>query len=119
MTLQTEIDLCIEQNVHNRTADEIRSYANNWTLGPDDHPLINASILFDEEGHGVGGAGAVVTADMDLCSDEDEGFQKDVEATKDGNGEESVTVEAPAAEQMVSVMIGDSYIDFCKRKSRF
>ncbi|XP_039433750.1 YLP motif-containing protein 1-like isoform X2 [Culex pipiens pallens] len=116
VTLQTEIDLCIEQNVHNRTADEIRSYANNWTLGPDDHPLINASVLFDEEGHGVAGAGAgavVVSADMDLCSDEDEGFQKDGEAAKDGNGgEESVAAgDGAAVAEQVDDADEDSNLD--------
>uniref|UniRef100_A0A1Q3F4V8 YLP motif-containing protein 1 n=1 Tax=Culex tarsalis TaxID=7177 RepID=A0A1Q3F4V8_CULTA len=88
VTLQTEIDLCIEQNVHNRTADEIRSYANNWTLGPDDHPLINASILFDTDDAPL--AAGAAPADMDLCSEEeDEGFQKEAaDEPKDGKDEE-------------------------------
>lgn len=90
VTLQTEIDLCIEQNIHGRTPDEIRSYANNWTLGPDDHPLINAGILFDDAGHPQE---TTVVADMDLCSDDEDGLPKVAveedaeEGAKGGDGE--------------------------------
>lgn len=97
VTLQTEIDLCIEQNIHKRTADEIRSYANNWTLGPDDHPLINASILFDDHSQHP----AMAPADMDLCTEDDDGFQNDAVGggeKKDGeNGGESVPASAVTA----------------------
>lgn len=91
VTLQTEIELCIEQNVHKRTADEIRSYANNWSLGPSDHPMINASILFDTEEEGQGQV--AVPTDMDLCTEEDDGFQKDVDLTNENGEKQTVDVD--------------------------
>lgn len=95
VTLQTEIDLCVEQNIHNRTADEIRSYANNWTLGPNDHPLINAGILFDT----VDENQETVEADMDLCTEEDDGFTKDTaeEPPADNGGEKPAEQEDDSA----------------------
>ncbi|XP_055544894.1 uncharacterized protein LOC129729984 isoform X2 [Wyeomyia smithii] len=66
-TMQTDIELCIEQNIHNRKADEIRCYANDWALGPADHVLINASMLLDpQDDH------PVTHADMDICTEEDD-----------------------------------------------
>ncbi|XP_053693099.1 uncharacterized protein LOC128741352 isoform X2 [Sabethes cyaneus] len=66
-TMQTEIDLCVEQNIHSRTVAEIRSYANVWALGPADHVLINASMLLDPQEDNQ-----IVQADMDLCTEEDD-----------------------------------------------
>ncbi|KXJ76511.1 hypothetical protein RP20_CCG009538 [Aedes albopictus] len=66
-TLQTEMEMCIEQNIHKRTVDDIRAYANRWALCPNEHVQINASMLFDpvetEEPQ---------PTDMDLCTEEDD-----------------------------------------------
>lgn len=60
--------MCIEQNIHKRSVDDIRAYAERWTLCPNDHPQINASSLFDPEG-----AEPPQPTDMDLCTEEDDG----------------------------------------------
>lgn len=66
-TLQTELDMCIEQNIHHRTVDDIRAYANRWALCPNDHVQINASMLFNPEEPEQPQA-----TDMDLCTEEDD-----------------------------------------------
>ncbi|XP_062556485.1 YLP motif-containing protein 1-like isoform X2 [Armigeres subalbatus] len=66
-TLQTELDMCIEQNIHHRTVDDIRAYANRWALCPNDHVQINASILFNPEE-----TEQPQPTDMDLCTEEDD-----------------------------------------------
>ena len=59
--------MCIEQNIHKRTVDDIRAYANRWALCPNEHVQINASMLFDpvetEEPQ---------PTDMELCTEEDD-----------------------------------------------
>lgn len=67
-TLQTEIELCAEQNIHNRTIDEIRNYVKNWELSPDDHVQINASTLLDPPDE----CPNETAADMDLCTEDDD-----------------------------------------------
>ncbi|XP_058452631.1 YLP motif-containing protein 1-like [Malaya genurostris] len=66
-TMQTDIDLCIEQNIHKRTGEEIKAYAEKWALGPSDHVLINACTLLDPNDNNH-----IVPADMDLCTEEDD-----------------------------------------------
>ncbi|XP_065076105.1 uncharacterized protein ZAP3 isoform X2 [Ochlerotatus camptorhynchus] len=66
-TLQTELDMCIEQNIHKRTVDDIRAYANRWALCPNDHAQINASSLFNPEE-----TEPPQPTDMDLCTEEDD-----------------------------------------------
>lgn len=80
--MQTDIDLCIEQNIHKRTAEEIRAYANNWALGPSDHVLINASMLLDpQDDH------QTTQADMDLCTEEDDQPQQSDPVDASGEAE--------------------------------
>ncbi|XP_058170884.1 uncharacterized protein LOC131286040 [Anopheles ziemanni] len=68
-TLQTDVDVCARQNVHNRTAAEIQAYADSWAMAPDEHVQINFNGLFsDVEQQDTD----TTVADMDLAAPEEE-----------------------------------------------
>ncbi|XP_055632525.1 uncharacterized protein LOC129773002 isoform X2 [Toxorhynchites rutilus septentrionalis] len=110
-TLQTEVELCAEQNIHNRTIDEIRKYVSNWELSPDDHVQINASTLLDP----LDESAVQTAADMDLCTEEDDIQQTDVIAQQDSpperieaqsglqDNDEDSNIDAPEPVWMASV----------------
>ncbi|XP_058825719.1 YLP motif-containing protein 1-like [Topomyia yanbarensis] len=86
--MQTEIDLCIEQNIHKRTAGDIKAYAEKWALGPADHILINASTLLDPQD-----TSEIVLADMELCTEEDDQLPTDTVPDEKALGEQEITAE--------------------------
>uniref|UniRef100_A0A182VW57 YLP motif-containing protein 1 n=1 Tax=Anopheles minimus TaxID=112268 RepID=A0A182VW57_9DIPT len=48
-TMQTDVEDCARQNIHNRTEQEIQIYADNWAMAPDEHVQINFNSLFKPE----------------------------------------------------------------------
>ncbi|XP_052888561.1 uncharacterized protein LOC128297047 [Anopheles moucheti] len=68
-TMQTDVEDCARQNVHNRTEQEIQIYADNWAMAPDEHVQINFSSLFKPE---LPGDTDTTVADMDLAAVDEE-----------------------------------------------
>ncbi|XP_052864674.1 uncharacterized protein LOC128271262 isoform X2 [Anopheles cruzii] len=66
-TMQTDVDACVEQNVHHRTAEEIQVYADNWAMAPDEHVQLNFNSLLEPDRSDTN---AVVT-DMDIAGDDE------------------------------------------------
>uniref|UniRef100_A0AAG5D3J3 YLP motif-containing protein 1 n=1 Tax=Anopheles atroparvus TaxID=41427 RepID=A0AAG5D3J3_ANOAO len=67
-TMQTDVDVCARQNIHNRTAVEIQAYADAWAMAPEDHVQINFNGLLQSEQQDTD----TTVADMDLADPEEE-----------------------------------------------
>uniref|UniRef100_A0A182XP20 YLP motif-containing protein 1 n=1 Tax=Anopheles quadriannulatus TaxID=34691 RepID=A0A182XP20_ANOQN len=77
-TMQTDVEDCARQNIHNRTEAEIQAYADNWAMAPDDHVQINFNSLLEPE---LQEETDTMVADMELVgADEEEPYGVDDQA---------------------------------------
>ena len=73
--MQTDVEDCARQNIHNRTEAEIQAYADNWAMAPDDHVQINFNSLLEPE---LQEETDTMVADMELVgADEEEPYGAD------------------------------------------
>uniref|UniRef100_A0A182RD96 YLP motif-containing protein 1 n=1 Tax=Anopheles funestus TaxID=62324 RepID=A0A182RD96_ANOFN len=68
-TMQTDVEDCARQNIHNRTEQEIQIYADNWAMAPDEHVQLNFSSLLKPE---LPEDADTTVADMELAAADEE-----------------------------------------------
>uniref|UniRef100_A0A182MEU9 YLP motif-containing protein 1 n=1 Tax=Anopheles culicifacies TaxID=139723 RepID=A0A182MEU9_9DIPT len=80
-TMQTDVQDCARQNIHNRTEQEIQIYADNWAMAPDEHVQINFNSLLKPE---KPTDADTTVADMELAAaDEEQPITEDNRAQKE------------------------------------